>query len=161
MGNINGCFSAHRGIDSGKKCGGDLYKTDTPKIAGGSKSGKIDTLPEQMIQHTVPFVIWANFDIEEKDLGLTSLSYLSTHLLDAAGLQRTAYHEYLAQQEQIIPAMNMLGYYSNEQGSFVSFSQAEGAEAEAEAAYKKMQYNALFDKTGRSETFFGQYLPKK
>ena len=106
-------------------------------------------------------MIWANFDIEEKDLGLTSLSYLSTHLLDAAGLQRTAYHEYLAQQEQIIPAMNMLGYYSNQQGSFVSFSQAEGEEAEAVAAYKKMQYNALFDKAGRSETFFGQYLPKK
>ena len=123
--------------------------------------GKIDSLSEQMTQHTVPFVIWANFDIEEKDLGLTSLSYLSTHLLDAAGLQRTAYHEYLAQQEQIIPAMNMLGYYSNQQGSFVSFSQAEGEEAEAVAAYKKMQYNALFDKAGRSETFFGQYLPKK
>lgn len=123
--------------------------------------GKINTLSEQMTQHTIPFVIWANYDIEEKDLGLTSLSYLSTHLLDAAGLERTPYHKYLGQLEQTIPAMNMLGYYSREQGGFVSFSQAQGAEAEAVATYKKMQYNALFDKTGRSETFFGRYLPEK
>lgn len=122
---------------------------------------RIDSLPEQMTQHTVPFVIWANFDIEEKDLGLTSLSYLSVHLLEAAGLPLTPYHEYLAQLEQTVPAMNMLGYYSREREGFVSFSQAEGEEAEALATYKKMQYNALFDKTGRSETFFGQYLPEK
>ncbi len=120
--------------------------------------GPLDTLPEQMTQYTVPFVIWANFDIEEKDLGLTSLNYLSVHLLDAAGLERTAYHHYLAGLEQTIPAMNMLGYYSDEQGGFISFAKAQGAEEEAIRAYKKVQYNALFDRKNSSEVFFGQYL---
>lgn len=121
--------------------------------------GKLDTLPEQMLQHTVPFVIWANFDIEEKDLGLTSLSYLSGHLLDAAGLERTAFHRYLAALEQTVPAMNMLGYYSMEQQSFLPFDDAQGAEQQAIAAYRQVQYNALFDPEKRSETFFDQYLP--
>ena len=118
-----------------------------------------DTLPEQMIQHTVPFVIWANYDIEEKDLGLTSLSYLSGHLLDAAGLERTAFHRYLASLEQTVPAMNMLGYYSTEQQSFIPFDDAQGAERQAIATYRQVQYNALFDPEKRSETFFDQYLP--
>lgn len=122
--------------------------------------GALDTLPEQMTQHTVPFVIWANYDIEEKDLGLTSLNYLSVHLLEAAGLEPTAFHQYLAELEQTIPAMNMLGYYSKEQGSFVSFSHAQGAEAEAILTYKKVQYNALFDRSHSSEAFFRQYLPE-
>lgn len=121
--------------------------------------GALDTLPEQMTQYTVPFVIWANYDIEEKDLGLTSLNYLSVHLLDAAGLERTPFHQYLAELEQTIPAMNMLGYYSKEQGGFAPFSDAKGAEAEAIRTYKKVQYNALFDRSESSETFFKQYLP--
>ncbi len=121
--------------------------------------GPLDTLPEQMLQYTVPFVIWANYDIGEEDLGLTSLNYLSLYLLDAAGLPYTAYHQYLAQLEQTVPAVNMLGYYSNAQEGFVSIEDAAGAEEEAIHTYKKVQYNALFDRENSNEAFFGQYLP--
>lgn len=121
--------------------------------------GELDTLPEQMTQYTIPFVIWANYDIEEKDLGLISMNYLAGHLLDAAGLERTPFHQYLAELEQTIPAMNALGYYSKTRGGFAGFSQARGDEAEAISTYKKVQYNAIFDRSGISETFFGQYLP--
>ncbi len=120
--------------------------------------GPLTTLDDQMRQYTVPFVIWANYDIPEEDLGLTSLNYLSVHLLDVAGLPRTEYHQYLAQLEQTIPAMNMLGYYSIAQGGYVSITDASGAEEEAICTYKKVQYNALFDRNNISEVFFAQYL---
>ncbi len=123
--------------------------------------GALDTLPEQMTQHTVPFLIWANYDIEEKDLGLTSLNFLAGHLMDAAGLERSAYQKYLGELEQTIPAMNHLGFYSREQGKFVPYDQATAAEAAALNAYKNVQYNALFDPDNRNDRFFAKYLPEE
>ncbi len=121
--------------------------------------GPLNTLDEQMLQHTVPFLIWANYDIEEKDLGLTSLNFLAGHLLDAAGLPRTAYHKYLGELEQTIPAMNALGYFSLEQGKFLTYAEATGPEQLAINDYELIQYNALFDRENSSILFFDQYLP--
>ncbi len=119
----------------------------------------LDTLPEQQLQYTVPFLIWANYDIAEKQLPLTSLNYLAGHLLDAAGLQRPEYWQYLAQLEHAVPAMNLLGYYSQSAGGFLPYSQSAGREADTLLAYSQAQYNALFDRRSTSKTFFTQYLP--
>ncbi len=123
--------------------------------------GPLDTLQEQMTQYTVPFLIWANYDIEEKDLGLTSLNFLAGHLLDAAGLERSSYLKYLGELEQTIPAMNLLGYYSISQEAFIPYAQATGAEAAALNAYKSVQYNALFDHKNLNQRFFARYLPEE
>ncbi len=142
-----------------------LFGDHQPKLQASFyealNGGPLDTLSEQMTQYTVPFVIWANYDIEEKDLGLTSLNYLSGHLLDAAGLERSTYHKYLADLEQTIPAMNLLGYYSLSQGGFVAYDQATGEEKAALEAYKKVQYNAMFDEEHQNKDFFARYLPKQ
>lgn len=119
----------------------------------------LDELDEQMLQHTVPFIIWANYDIAEREVGLTSLNFLAGYLLDAAGLQRTAYHSYLADVEKVIPAMNALGYYSAEQGCFVEYENATGREKRILDDYSIVQYNALFDRENSSVLFFDQYLP--
>lgn len=119
----------------------------------------LDDLQEQMLQHTVPFLIWANYDIGEREVGLTSLNFLAGYLLDAAGLNRTAYHSYLKDVEEVIPAMNALGYYSLEQGGFVEYDQATGREKRILDNYRIVQYNALFDRENSSVLFFDQYLP--
>ncbi len=138
---------------------GDHQPKLEPEFYEALNGGPLQTLDEQMLQHTVPFLIWANYDIEEKDLGLTSLNFLAGHLLDAAGLQRTAYHKYLGKLEQTIPAMNALGYYSLEQEKFLPYSEAPEAEQRVINDYELIQYNALFDRENSSNLFFDQYLP--
>lgn len=140
---------------------GDHQPKIEPEFYAALNGGVLDDLDEQMRQHTIPFVIWANFDIEEKELGLTSLNFLAGHLLDAAGLKRTAYHEYLEDVEAAIPAMNALGYYSKEQGCFVPYEEAEGKEKRILDDYRIVQYNAFFDKENSSVLFFDQYLPEE
>ena len=116
--------------------------------------GPFDTLEEQMLQYTVPFFVWANYDIEEQDVGLTSLNFLSNYVYEAAGLPLPPYNAFLKDVQEVIPAMNAFGYYSKEQGAFIPYEEAAGEEAEMLDLYRILQYNCLFDKENRSQVFF-------
>ena len=120
--------------------------------------GAIDTLDEIMTQYTVPFFIWANFDIEEKVVPCTSLNYLPRYLLEYAGLELPTYYRILKDLEEAIPAINAFGYYSLEKGRFATFDEAEGKEAELLQMYENIQYNNMFDEENRNYELFGQYL---
>lgn len=121
--------------------------------------GAYETLSEQMLQYKVPFMVWANYDIEEQNVECTSLNYLSRYLLEAAGLELPSYHSFLKDMEEVVPAMNSLGYYSVSQNDFISYDAAEGEEAAWLNQYEALQYNNLFDEENRDEMLFGQYIP--
>lgn len=116
--------------------------------------GPFDTLEEQMLQYTVPFLIWANYDIEESDVELTSLNFLTTYLYEAAGLETPPYVDFLSDIQQTIPAMNRFGYYSETQKCIVPYADAAGEETEALSRYEILQYNCLFDENHLSGIFF-------
>lgn len=120
--------------------------------------GSFDTLSEQMLQYTVPFFVWANYDIPEQTVACTSLNYLSRYLLEAAGLPLSPLHSFLKDMEQIIPAVNARGYYSVEQGTYIETEKAQGEESLWLQKYAWLQYNSLFDTKNKSQLFFGQYL---
>lgn len=114
---------------------------------------------ERKIQlHTTPFFIWANYDIPEQKVECTSLSYLATYLLEAAGIELPPYYRFLKEMEQQIPVFSALGYYSLEARQYQQFSEASGTEEMWLNHHAVSQYNNLFDGESRDKTFFGQYL---
>lgn len=121
--------------------------------------GAFSTLDEQMLKYTVPFFIWANYDIEEYTVECTSLNYLSRYLLEAAGFNLPEYYSFLSDLEQAIPSMNTLGYYSNTEDCYLPYEEAEGKELEWIHTYNMVQYNQIFDKLNTNDVFFTQYLP--
>lgn len=121
--------------------------------------GPFATLDEQQLQKTVPFFVWANYDIEEETVGLTSLNYLSNYMYEAAGMELPAYNQYLASINKELPCMNSAGYYSKEAGCFKTYEEAEGEEAARLNEYHQFVYNCMFDKEERNNYFFP--LPAK
>ena len=119
-----------------------------------------DTLDEEVLRYTVPFFIWANFDIEEQDIEGTSLNYLARYVLETAGIDLPPYYQFLKEMEEHIPALSAKGYYSKELGGYQDTDKAQGEEAEWLNRYAILQYNSLFDTENRNETFFGQYVPE-
>lgn len=119
---------------------------------GGSYQG----LEERMRQYTVPFFVWANYDIPERTVERTSLNYLALYVLEAAGLELPPYYQFLADMERAVPAVNELGYYSLSQQTYLSVSDAEGEEAAWLDKYDLLQHNNLFDEKNRSAFFFGE-----
>lgn len=135
-----------------------MYGDHQPKITGNFKEAISSTVncgfEVDMNKYIVPFVIWTNYDIEEQYVELTSLNFLSNYLLEAAGLPLSTYNRFLQDVNEVIPAMNAYGYWSNAKEGFATYDEAEGEEKEWLQAYEMLQYNSIFDKKGRSEVFF-------
>lgn len=116
--------------------------------------GKFATLDEQMLKYKIPFWVWTNYDIDEKDIDCTSINYLSNYLFEAAELPLSGYNYLLKDVQEQIPAINAMGYYSKSEKCFLPISEAKGAEADTLNLYEQLQYNAMFDKNNRSESLF-------
>ena len=133
---------------------GDHHPNEEPDMIEYLHGGPLESLDEQQLMYEIPFLIWANYDIEEQRPPVTSINFLSNYLLEAAGLPLPPYHRFLHSLQQTIPALNTFGYYSLTEGCFLPLAEARGAEQQALAEYESLQYNALHDKRGRSEFFF-------
>lgn len=116
--------------------------------------GDFDTLDEKQLKYKVPFFIWTNYDIEEQYVECTSLNYLSNYLYEVAGMEMPAYNLFLKDLQEVIPAMNANGFYSSDNGKFMTYDEAEGKEAEWLERYRILQYNSIFDEDNRSDVFF-------
>lgn len=91
-------------------------------------------------KYKTPFIIWANYDIEEQqDLDI-GMSYLGAVLLDAAGIPSSPYFSFLQQYMNEYPIITVNGYLDS-QGNYYSWSE-DGSEL---SEYRMLQYNHLFD----------------
>ena len=94
-----------------------------------------------MNRYKTPFVIWANYDIEEqRDIDI-SLNYLGVLLMDVVGLEMSDYFSFLKEQMQEYPIITVNGYVDAD-GVIHEWS---GKKSEMKE-YRMLQYNYLFDK---------------
>ena len=93
-----------------------------------------------MNKYKTPFIIWANYDIQEqKELDI-GMSYLGAVLLDIAGIPSSPYFTFLQQYMQEYPIITINGYLDS-QGNYYGWS---GDNSEL-PEYRILQYNHLFD----------------
>ena len=91
-------------------------------------------------QHTVPFFIWANYDIDGYDAGRISANYLGPLTLETAGAQMSEYQEYVYSLMDTYPVISASGCV-NKDGVFVPLEMA----AQDLHDYKIVQYQNVFD----------------
>lgn len=61
---------------------------------------------QEGIQYLVPYIIWANYELEDISCELTSLNYLQTIFMKAAGLPLTGYQQYLLELQKEYPVIS-------------------------------------------------------
>lgn len=102
-----------------------------------------DLTPEELQKrYKVPFIIWANYDIDEKKDIHTSTNYLSDLLLDTAGIQKNNMGNFTEALTEKIPQINAMGYY-DETGNWNENNMEYDS---ATADYKKVGYYLLTGK---------------
>lgn len=113
--------------------------------------------------YSTPYVIWANYDIEEKQDEDMSANYLSSYLLNLIGADMTGYNKYLLELQKKIPVLTGL-FYEGDDGVFRNIDE-ESKYTKYINEYSKIQYNGLFDKKHRVDDFFflegGDYQVKQ
>ena len=75
-------------------------------------------------RYAAPFVIWANYDIEEGENVVLGNNYLENLLLKQSGIELPLYNQYLEKMSQEIPAMNVNGYMDKE-GNWHAYNENE------------------------------------
>lgn len=99
-------------------------------------------------KYKVPFMIWANYDIPEQTVECTSLNYLSSLLLQTAGMKMSDYNRYLLDLRKKLPVFSAVGY-SDAEGKNYDLSNPGEKHKELIREYEIVQYNYLFDKEHR------------
>ena len=95
----------------------------------------------------VPYVIWANYDIEESDtfgkLDTLSTNYFASTVFKYAGIKLSDYDNYLLELHESIPAITAIGIWDNK-GNYYG-TPAVSPFKEQLATLEMIQYNLLFD----------------
>ena len=103
--------------------------------------------------YKVPFLIWANYDIEDQEVERTSNNYLSTYLAQVTGIETTGYMDYLTELREQIPCINALGYWGAD-GKYYDLKDETSPYYEKIKEYNLLEYNNLFGKSGQVSSFF-------
>lgn len=107
----------------------------------------------QIDNYYVPYVIWANFDIEEEDnmsdgvLNTLSTNYFASTVFDTAGVELTDYDRYLLAMHEQVPAITAIGVWDNEGNYYDSSDSSPYADELSDL--QMIQYNLIFDDDGR------------
>ena len=73
---------------------------------------------ENMNLYKTPFLIWANYDIEEQENVNISMNYLSTLMLESTGMKLSPFNQFLLDIHKQIPVLTTNGYFG-EDGSTI------------------------------------------
>lgn len=119
-------------------------------LEAGEKKAELND-EEYMNRYKVPFIIWANFDIEEAYIDKISANYLSSLVLETAGCEMTGYERYLSELRKDIVAINTRGYWGSN-GKFYELEDEDSPYYKKLKEYQKIQYNNMFDE--RNNEFF-------
>ena len=95
-----------------------------------------ESVPDEQLRkrYQVPYLVWANYDIDGATQQNTSLNYLSAEALKAAGVPTDAYQNFLLDLQKSYPVMSAAGR-----------TDASDADENMLNTYKKLQYYNLFE----------------
>lgn len=110
------------------------------------------TIEQEQARHVTPFIIWANYDIEEKYIDKLSANYLSSYVLDVAGLKLTEYNKYLLKLSETLPVIDTVGYIDLNNNYYKWSAKSEYTDMLGE--YEKIQYNNIFDSEHKNNDIF-------
>ena len=111
-----------------------------------------DSLADLEQGYRVPFVMWSNYGLEHKYYDGISVNYLSSILMENAGIPLTGYQTFLKKLMETLPVINA-NVYRDADGNFYNYE--DDAYSGELKDYQMLQYNHLVDKKHRDDAFFG------
>lgn len=132
---------------------GDHQPGFTDSVYDALMGAKTTTLSIQDTarMYQVPYIIWANYDIEEETRDM-SANYLSSYLLKLSGCQMTGYQKYLLSLMEDVPVISAICYM--DKNGVLHTREDESEYSERMEEYQKIQYNHMFDVEHRVQNFF-------
>ena len=109
--------------------------------------------PEDMQKmYITNYFIWTNYDIPEKEVPAISLNFLSTLVMQVAGLPMTEYQMYLSDLYELYPVVTTMGICDKD-GNYIA-PKVENLNVDMWNYYSVLEYNNVFGKDSRLAYIF-------
>ncbi len=110
----------------------------------GEDMNNLDMEQSQVLYQT-PYVIWTNYEHESKKDENMSANYLSSYVLQQAGLELTPYNKFLLNLKDTLPVIGM-GAVCNHSGKWYAMDELTKEYEALITQYKTIQYNNVIDR---------------
>ena len=97
------------------------------------------TEEQECLRYQVPFVVWANYDIEEQSDVMTSANFLGAQVFEWCHIPNSGYQNYLLDLNEEFSAITGRTVM-DKNGKFIEFKEVEDALLE----YNMLQYYRIF-----------------
>lgn len=134
-----------------------MYGDHQPKLDPDAIEALADYSGDTLNNYYVPYVIWANYDIEEVDtlgdsdhepiLNTLSTNYFASTVFELAGIELSDYDRYLLDLHEDVPAITAIGVWDSEGNYYPSIDACPYSDELS--ALQMVQYNLIFDDDGR------------
>lgn len=134
-----------------------MYGDHQPTLDNDALEALENYTGEQVYNYYVPYIIWANYDIEESDtlgdlehepvLNTLSTNYFASTVFEIAGVELSDYDRYLLDLHEQVPAVTAIGVWDSD-GNYYS-SVDSSPYSEDLTALQMVQYNLIFDDDNR------------
>ena len=105
---------------------------------------------ELKLRYQVPYVIWANYDIDEAAGKDTSVNYLAANVLKAAGVPTNDYQSFLLKLQEEYPVISAVRTdKASNKSDKATGSKKNQTDSDMLNNYKILQYYRLFDWEGK------------
>ncbi len=74
-----------------------------------------------LLARSVPFMIWANYEIDERDVGAIGMNSVVPLLLDVANVQMIPYYHYIRELTEDVPMLGGFGMIMDKDGNIHSY----------------------------------------
>ena len=101
----------------------------------------------------MPFVIWANYDIQEQEVPATSMNFIQSKMLEATSGSMTGYQKFLIDFQKQVPSISANGYYGAD-GKYYVVGDKKSPYYDIVRKYAILQYNNVIDTKNRIDDFF-------
>ncbi len=110
------------------------------------------TTEENQKRYITPFLIWTNYNSQSGYIDKMSANYLSTLMLQQAGLPTTSYNDYLSAMYRSLPVIDTNGYITSDNRYYTFDDDTDYTELLA--GYNRIEYNNLLDTLGRVDSLY-------
>ena len=111
------------------------------------------TTGEVLQQYAVPFFLWANYDIEERQDVILSANYLGVLTAQTAGLPLTGYMNFLSQLYERLPVITPVGFITQD-GRAVKQEELSQEEDQWFYTYSVLNYCGMTDLFDQVRPFY-------
>lgn len=125
-----------------------------PYIAAEIVDSGLTEQEQELYLRSTPFVIWANYDIDDAEKGFISMNYMVPLLLDTAGITKSPYYQYMSDMMEHIPVVSAYGVYFDAEDNYFTIGDQKPY-TQLLDDYFMMEYNNL--SVGRREELFEAY----